>query len=102
MRSRTYHISGCDRFTRWYFDELGIDVGENEEAQSQHRCFVSHEAIDPETSFDAHHSKPKCHDAQAQFGPMTFRAFSLQVLDDDWQKSYKLRMGSPIRQSEIF
>ncbi|CAJ1343019.1 unnamed protein product [Effrenium voratum] len=41
---RTYHISGCDRFTRWYFDELGIDVGENEE-----------------------------------------------VLDDDWQKSYKLR-----------
>ncbi|CAE7587888.1 efhc2 [Symbiodinium sp. CCMP2456] len=28
---RTYHITGCDRFTRWYFSELGLEAGEDEE-----------------------------------------------------------------------
>eukprot|EP00930_Biecheleria_cincta_P026837 TRINITY_DN1886_c0_g2_i1.p1 TRINITY_DN1886_c0_g2~~TRINITY_DN1886_c0_g2_i1.p1 ORF type:complete len:646 (-),score=106.88 TRINITY_DN1886_c0_g2_i1:13-1881(-) len=28
--SRTYHITGCDRFTRWFYEENGIDVGEDE------------------------------------------------------------------------
>eukprot|EP00443_Scrippsiella_acuminata_P044140 CAMPEP_0115201348 /NCGR_PEP_ID=MMETSP0270-20121206/17578_1 /TAXON_ID=71861 /ORGANISM="Scrippsiella trochoidea, Strain CCMP3099" /LENGTH=608 /DNA_ID=CAMNT_0002614755 /DNA_START=120 /DNA_END=1946 /DNA_ORIENTATION=- len=27
---RTYHIAGCDRFTRWFYEENGIDVGEDE------------------------------------------------------------------------
>jgi len=27
---RTYHITGCDRFTRWFYEENGIDVGEDE------------------------------------------------------------------------
>jgi len=27
---RTYHMSGCDRFTRWFYEENGIDVGEDE------------------------------------------------------------------------
>lgn len=27
---RTYHITGCDRFTRWFYEENGIDVGEEE------------------------------------------------------------------------
>ena len=29
--ARTYHICGCDRFTRWYFGEKGMDIGEDEE-----------------------------------------------------------------------
>lgn len=28
---RRYYITGCDSFTRWYYGELGVDVGENEE-----------------------------------------------------------------------
>jgi hypothetical protein len=28
--SRTYHLTGCDRFTRWFYEENGIDVGEDE------------------------------------------------------------------------
>lgn len=28
--ARTYHIVGCDRFTRWFFEDNGIDVGEDE------------------------------------------------------------------------
>jgi hypothetical protein len=27
---RTYHITGCDRFTRWFYEENGIDIGEDE------------------------------------------------------------------------
>jgi len=27
---RTYHLTGCDRFTRWFYQENGIDVGEDE------------------------------------------------------------------------
>eukprot|EP00405_Crypthecodinium_cohnii_P012165 CAMPEP_0206433662 /NCGR_PEP_ID=MMETSP0324_2-20121206/8661_1 /ASSEMBLY_ACC=CAM_ASM_000836 /TAXON_ID=2866 /ORGANISM="Crypthecodinium cohnii, Strain Seligo" /LENGTH=623 /DNA_ID=CAMNT_0053899959 /DNA_START=168 /DNA_END=2039 /DNA_ORIENTATION=+ len=27
---RTYKITGCDRFTRWFYEENGIDVGEDE------------------------------------------------------------------------
>jgi len=27
---RTYHLTGCDRFTRWFYEENGIDVGEDE------------------------------------------------------------------------
>merc|ERR1740138_420007 len=30
LYSRTYHITGCDRFTRWFYEENGIDVGEDE------------------------------------------------------------------------
>eukprot|EP00435_Cladocopium_sp_Y103_P013227 s989_g3.t1 len=30
---RTYHITGCDSFTRWYYREIGVDIGENEEVQ---------------------------------------------------------------------
>jgi len=26
---RTYHVVGCDRFTRWFCEENGIDVGED-------------------------------------------------------------------------
>lgn len=28
---RTYHLTGCDRFTRWFYEENGIDVGEDED-----------------------------------------------------------------------
>jgi len=27
---RTYHLTGCDRFTRWFYEENGIEVGEDE------------------------------------------------------------------------
>lgn len=27
---RTYHVTACDRFTRWFYEENGIDVGEDE------------------------------------------------------------------------
>eukprot|EP00931_Biecheleriopsis_adriatica_P033039 TRINITY_DN1920_c0_g1_i1.p1 TRINITY_DN1920_c0_g1~~TRINITY_DN1920_c0_g1_i1.p1 ORF type:complete len:626 (-),score=144.03 TRINITY_DN1920_c0_g1_i1:64-1941(-) len=27
---RTYHLSGCDRFTRWFYEENGIALGEDE------------------------------------------------------------------------
>mmetsp|Transcript_13121 Transcript_13121/g.20773 ORF Transcript_13121/g.20773 Transcript_13121/m.20773 type:complete len:623 (+) Transcript_13121:118-1986(+) len=27
---RTYHMTGCDRFTRWFYEQNGIDVGEDE------------------------------------------------------------------------
>jgi len=27
---RTYQVTGCDRFTRWFYEENGIDVGEDE------------------------------------------------------------------------
>jgi EF-hand domain-containing protein 1 len=27
---RTYHISGCDRFTRWFYEENGIELGDDE------------------------------------------------------------------------
>jgi len=27
---RTYHVTGCDRFTRWFYEQNGIDVGEDE------------------------------------------------------------------------
>ncbi|CAL1137771.1 unnamed protein product, partial [Cladocopium goreaui] len=30
---RTYHITGCDSFTRWYYREIGVEIGENEEVQ---------------------------------------------------------------------
>lgn len=30
LYGRTYHITGCDRFTRWFFEENGIDLGEDE------------------------------------------------------------------------
>lgn len=29
--ARTYHLTGCDRFTRWFYGENGIDVGDDEE-----------------------------------------------------------------------
>lgn len=28
---RTYHISGCDRFTRWFYEQNGIELNEDEE-----------------------------------------------------------------------
>lgn len=28
--SRTYKITGCDRFTRWFYEENGIELGEDE------------------------------------------------------------------------
>jgi len=31
LHGRTYHISGCDRFTRWFFEENGIKLGEDED-----------------------------------------------------------------------
>lgn len=30
LYGRTYHITGCDRFTRWFYEENGIEVGEDE------------------------------------------------------------------------
>lgn len=27
---RTYHVTGCDRFTRWFYEQNDIDVGEDE------------------------------------------------------------------------
>jgi len=30
MLGRTFHITGCDRYTRWFMDQCGIDVGEDE------------------------------------------------------------------------
>mmetsp|Transcript_85968 Transcript_85968/g.248149 ORF Transcript_85968/g.248149 Transcript_85968/m.248149 type:complete len:619 (+) Transcript_85968:42-1898(+) len=30
LYGRTYHICGCDRFTRWFYEENGIDIGEDE------------------------------------------------------------------------
>merc|ERR1719410_1895935 len=30
IHNRTYHIAGCDRFTRWFYEENGIDVGPDE------------------------------------------------------------------------
>lgn len=30
---RTYHISSCDRFTRWFYEENSIDVGKDEEGK---------------------------------------------------------------------
>jgi len=33
---RTYYVSGCDRFTRWFFEENGIDVGEDEPQREDH------------------------------------------------------------------
>jgi len=30
LYGRTYHITGCDRFTRWFYGENGIDLGEDE------------------------------------------------------------------------
>jgi len=30
LYGRTYHISSCDRFTRWFYEENGIDVGQDE------------------------------------------------------------------------
>lgn len=32
LYGRSYHICSCDRFTRWFYEENGIDVGEDEEA----------------------------------------------------------------------
>jgi len=29
LYGRTYHITGCDRFTRWFYEQNGIDVGED-------------------------------------------------------------------------
>ncbi|CAK0891880.1 unnamed protein product, partial [Prorocentrum cordatum] len=34
--SRTYYVNGCDRFTRWFFEENGIDVGEDEPQLEDH------------------------------------------------------------------
>lgn len=28
---RTYHITGCDRFTRWFFEELGMQLADDED-----------------------------------------------------------------------
>jgi hypothetical protein len=28
--SRSYHIVGCDRFTRWFFEQNGVDIGPDE------------------------------------------------------------------------
>merc|ERR1712137_1051810 len=28
---RTYHLTGCDRFTRWFFEELGMQVADDED-----------------------------------------------------------------------
>eukprot|EP00933_Yihiella_yeosuensis_P011229 TRINITY_DN11838_c0_g1_i1.p1 TRINITY_DN11838_c0_g1~~TRINITY_DN11838_c0_g1_i1.p1 ORF type:complete len:620 (-),score=118.11 TRINITY_DN11838_c0_g1_i1:483-2342(-) len=28
---RTYHLTGCDRFTRWFYDQNGIDIGDDED-----------------------------------------------------------------------
>jgi hypothetical protein len=33
---RTYYVSGCDRFTRWFFEENGVDVGEDEPQVDDH------------------------------------------------------------------
>lgn len=30
LYGRTYHVTGCDRFTRWFYEENGIEVGEDE------------------------------------------------------------------------
>jgi len=30
LYGRTYHVTGCDRFTRWFFEQNGIDIGEDE------------------------------------------------------------------------
>merc|ERR1719188_173877 len=28
--ARRYHLTGCDRYTRWFYEENGIDVGDDE------------------------------------------------------------------------
>lgn len=30
LYGRTYRVTGCDRFTRWFYEENGIDVGQDE------------------------------------------------------------------------
>lgn len=30
LYGRTYHVTGCDRFTRWFYKENGLDIGEDE------------------------------------------------------------------------
>jgi len=39
---RTYHITGCDSFTRWYYREIGVEIGENEEVPSSDQS-ISHD-----------------------------------------------------------
>jgi len=36
LYKRTYFVNGCDRFTRWFFEEHGIDVGDDEPTQEDH------------------------------------------------------------------
>ncbi|CAE7443368.1 efhc2 [Symbiodinium natans] len=36
LHGRTYHISGCDRFTRWFFEENGIELAEDEDVPTDH------------------------------------------------------------------
>lgn len=36
LYKRTYRITGCDRFTRWFYEENGVDVGEEEPAPVDH------------------------------------------------------------------